>query len=103
MNPGNVLDLVLADSVDLIKKVEITARLGNSNHLCIQIELDTSIDACYKGIHSRNYYRGNYIQAAEDLSLVDWSLMNNMDIIDSWDIFYCNIRKVIDKCIPETQ
>lgn len=103
MNPGNVLDLVLADSVDLIKKVEITARLGNSDHLCIEIELDTSIDACYKGIHSRNYYRGNYMQAAEDLSLVDWSLMNNMDIIDSWDIFYCNIRKVIDKCIPETQ
>ena len=59
LNPSNVLDLVLADSVDLIKKVEITARLGNSDHLCTEIELDTSIDSCYKGIHSRNYYRGN--------------------------------------------
>ena len=103
MDPGNVLDLVLADSVDLIKDLQITTRLGKSDHLCIEVELDTSVDTYYKGIHTKNYYRGNYIQAAEELSHINWSQMGEMDMVDSWNFFYSNVRKVIDNCIPETQ
>ena len=36
LEPGNVLDLVLADSVDLINNLEITTRIGKSDHLCIE-------------------------------------------------------------------
>ena len=103
LEPGNVLDLVLADSVDLINNLEITTRIGKSDHLCIEFGLDTSVDACYKGIHTKNYYRGNYIQAAEDLAKVNWNIMNEMNVIESWNYFYSNVRQVIDSCIPETQ
>ena len=37
--PGNVLDLCLIDDTDLIKNLEITTRLGNSDHLSIEVEL----------------------------------------------------------------
>ena len=105
LEPGNVLDLVLADSVDLINNLEITTRIGKSDHLCIEFGLNTSVDACYKGIHTKNYYRGtcNYIQAAEDLAKVNWNIMNEMNVIESWNYFYSNVRQVIDSCIPETQ
>ena len=68
LEPGNILDLVLADSVDLINNLEITTRIYKSDHLCIEFGLETSVDACYKGIHTKNYYRGNYILAAEELA-----------------------------------
>ena len=29
--------------------------------------------------------------------------MNEMNVIESWNYFYSNVRQVIDSCIPETQ
>ena len=37
--PGNVLDLCLVDNTDIIKEIDNTTRLGNSDHLCLEIEL----------------------------------------------------------------
>ena len=36
--PGNILDLCLVDNTEIIKDIDIT-RLGNSDHLCLEIEL----------------------------------------------------------------
>ena len=72
-------------------------------HFCIEFGLATSVDACYKGIHTKNYYRGNYIQAEEELAKVNWNIMNEINVIESWNYFYSNVRQVIDSCIPETQ
>ena len=40
--------------VDLINNLEITTRIGKSDHLCIEFGLDTSVEACYKGIHTKH-------------------------------------------------
>ena len=93
LEPGNVLDLVLADSVDLIKNLDITTKIGKSDHLCIELEIDTSIDACYKSIHTKNYNRGNYIQAADELSQVNWSLIG----IGIISYRYHKLRKAFSK------
>lgn len=34
-----------------------------------------------------NYYRGNYKQAAEDLSKIQWDKMVDMHMNESWDFF----------------
>ena len=54
-------------------------------------------------IYTKTYYRGNYIQAAEDLAKVNWTIMNEMNVIEPWNYIYSNVRQVIDWCITKTQ
>ena len=37
--PGNTLDLCLVDNTEVIKDIDIITRLGNSDHLCLEIVL----------------------------------------------------------------
>ena len=98
-----VLDLVFVDDIDIISNLEITTRLGNSDHLSIELTLDDSLD-CYNPRHDikRNFYRGDYVKAKELLSAVPWNEMSDMSLQDSCDFFYENINTVIDQTIPET-
>lgn len=87
IDPGNVLDLVFVDTLDFIKNVEITARLGNSDHLSIELEIDSYVDCKSTEIKKRNYYRGNYKLAADELCKIQWEVMTDMSVQDSWDFF----------------
>lgn len=50
----------------------------------------------YKAIQ-RNYYRGNYIAAREELSQVSWTEMDGMDVHDNWDFFLNKLTDCIEK------
>ena len=101
-SPGNILDLILSDNIDFVTNIEITTRLGSSDHMCIKFMLDAAVDVSNRSINNKNYYRGNYQLAAEEVSRIDWLGMNDMDMQESWDYFYSNIRSIIDRYIPET-
>lgn len=101
--PGNVLDLVLIDNVSLISNLEITSRLGCSDHLSIELFLE---DTCTNNTPQRikrNFYKGNYVLAKDMLNNVQWSEMSNMNLHDSCNFFYNEIYNVIEQTIPETQ
>ena len=61
--PGNVLDLVLVDDIDIISNLEIPDRLGCSDHLSIDLILDDDIDHIIPSNRvKRNFFRGNLIK-----------------------------------------
>ena len=74
--PGNVLDLCLTDNLEIIKNIEITTRLGNSDHLSIEAELIFPKKVSKSYAEKRNYYKGDYMSANEKLSNINWSCMN---------------------------
>ena len=67
-----MLDLCETDNPEIIKNIEITTRLGNSDHLSIEIELTFSRKISQSYSEKRNYYKGDYISANRKLSDVDW-------------------------------
>ena len=63
----NVFDLCLIDDTDLIKNLEITTRLGNSDHLSIEVELTFLKSEFNKDSARRNFYKGDYIKTNQKL------------------------------------
>ena len=76
VQPGNVLDLCLTDNLEIIKNIEITTRLGNSDHLSIEAELIFPKKVSRSYAEKRNYYKGDYMSANVKLSNINWSCMN---------------------------
>ena len=70
--PGNVLDLCLVGNTEIIKEIDITTRLGNSDHLCLEIELTFPGTKNNISTKRRNVYRGDYKTASSKLSEIDW-------------------------------
>ena len=98
--PGNILDLCLTDNPDIIRKQEITTRLGNSDHLSIETELTFPRNIPQSCVEKRNFYKGDYISANTKLSEVNWSCMLDMNLEASWQYFSHHISGIIDKTIP---
>ena len=98
--PGNVLDLCVTDNPEIIKNIEITTRLGNSDHLSIEIELTFPRKISQSYSEKRNYYKGDYISANRKLSDVDWKCMIDMDLETSWQYFSNQVSDIINETIP---
>lgn len=98
--PGNILDLCFVDNIDIIKKLEITTRLGNSDHLSIELDLNFHSSDNVSNVKRRNYYRGDYITANRKISEVDWCVMEDLDIEQSWAFFSDTVKEIIEGTIP---
>ena len=98
--PGNVLDLCLVDSSDIIGELDITTRLGNSDHLCLEIELIFPVLTNNITTKKRNFYRGDYKTANSKLSDINWDIMEEMNVEQCWDFFSQNVKEVINDTIP---
>ena len=100
MTPGNVLDLCLVDNTDIIKEIDITTRLGNSDHLCLEIELTFPETKNNISTKKRNFYRGDYKTANSKLSEIEWHVMEDMNVEQCWNFFSENVKTVINDTIP---
>ena len=97
--PGNVLDLCLTDNPNIIKNLEITTRLGNSDHLSVEIELTFPRHISQACTEKRNFYKGDYISANTKLSEVNWSSMLDMNLETSWQYFSNQVSGIINETI----
>ena len=95
-----MLDLCLTDNLEIIKNIEITTRLGNSDHLSIEAELIFPKKVSKSYAEKRNYYKGDYMSANVKLSNINWSCMNEMDIETSWQYFANQVSDIINETIP---
>ena len=98
--PGNVLDLCLTDNPDIIKNLEITTRLGSSDHLSVEIELTFPRHISQSCTEKRNFYKDDYISANTKLSEVNWSSMLDMNLETSWQYFLNQVSGIINETIP---
>ena len=94
--PGNVLDLCLVDNTEIIKDIDITTILGNSDHLCLEIELIFPISKDNISSKKRNFYRGDYKTANSKLLEIDWNVMDEMNVEQCWNYFSENVKTVIN-------
>ena len=98
--PGNVLDLCVTNNSDIIKNIEITTRLGSSDHLSIEIELTFPRIGPHSYTEKRNYYKGDYVNANIKLSDINWSSMLDMDLEASWQFFSEHVNHIVNETIP---
>ena len=99
--PGNVLDLCVTDNSDIVKNLEITTRLGNSDHLSVEIELIFPKHVSQSYTEKRNFYKGDYASANEKLSSVNWACMLDMDLETSWQYFSSEVSNIVNETIPQ--
>ena len=97
---ANILDLILVDKLEIIESVEHRNNLGASDHISMLININ-----CKPVVHSvestkRNYYKGDYQAIRRDLSKVNWELLEELNVEDSYAYFMQNIEKIVDKNIP---
>ena len=97
---GNVLDLCLIDNKDIVKEMDITTRLGNSDHLCIEIELIFPVLTENISTKRRNFYRGDYKSLNSKLTDINWEVMEEMNVEQCWTFFSENVKAVINDTIP---
>ena len=98
--PGNILDLCLVDNRDIINSLDITSRIGNSDHLCIGIELTCPVVEINVDTVRRNFYRGDYKSANVKLSEINWEVMEQIDVEESLKFYSETVKIVVNDTIP---
>ena len=75
---GNIL-VCLVDKTEFIKETDITTRLGNSDHLCFEIELTFPITKDDLSTKKEDVYRSDYKTAnSKYLQYTEMLLMKGM-------------------------
>lgn len=85
---SNILDLFITDSDEIVNNVSYGSSLGASDHISFIVELLCNFKNVERNTVKRNFYKGDYSAARDYLSSVDWSVMNTMNVQDSWNLFY---------------
>ena len=102
---GNVLDIVLTDSPQLLKNLDThdPSEFIKSNHSPITFNINVKIDR--KKIQKRcifNYKKANLSNLNSDLARLDWDhLLNHNDIHVSWGCFKSKFLSLCSKHIPK--
>ena len=89
---ANILDLILVDKLEIIVSVDQRSNLGASDHISMLININ-----CKPVVHSvestkRHYYKGDYQAIRRGLSMVNWELLEELNVEDSYAYFMQNIE-----------
>ncbi|XP_021373499.1 uncharacterized protein LOC110463320 [Mizuhopecten yessoensis] len=99
-NIPSVLDLILTNEENMIDSLEYKSSIGPSDHLSLVFKF-----VCYTedkvGEKPRlKYFKADYAIIREELSKVEWGVMNIMDLTEFWEFFTEIISKVVKQNIP---
>ena len=97
--PGNVLNLCLVDITEIIKDIDIATRLGNCDHLCLEIELIFPMSKDNMTSEKGNFYSGDYKTANSKLLKIEWNVMDDMNVEQCWSYYSENVKKIINDTI----
>ena len=102
---GNVLDILLTDSPQLLRNLDIhdPGEFIKSDHSPITFNINVKLEK--KKVQKRfifNYKKANWSNLNKDLARVDWDhLLNHNDIHVSWECFKSKFLCLCDKHIPK--
>ena len=100
---SNILDLFIVDKSETVDKVTYSSNLGASDHVCFIAELSCTPWVKSTSTLKRNFHKGDYESIRNDLTLVDWQLMENMDMKESWDFLTNKLSETVSKNVPLTK
>lgn len=99
-----ILDLVFSNvkSVTVTKSSEILLPLDNY-HPSLDIAINNTICENPKiKLMSHNFHKANYIEICNFLLKVDWSFLNDGELNENIEHFYCILKQAIKSHVPVT-
>ena len=102
---GKILDVLLCDSLDIIRnlKVEFPGTFVNSDHSPITFTINTivrKVKSAKRSIY--NFKKANWAQLNSELSRVDWlHLLGSNEVKIGWNIFKNKFLALCNKHIPK--
>ena len=104
-NPSR-LDLVFTNEEHMVDELLDHQPLGKSDHVVLSWEFiyrQVQLSDGKKTTPQRlNFRRGRYKDMAKELSAIDWSILDDLEVNDAWDyikdVLLSKIRKFVPKC-----
>ena len=95
----DILDLIIASDIDLLKDVLVGENFGNSNHQIIRFNIVVTYLNDKKKKY-RNYSKGNYVKAIERSNEVDRNTVVKDNVLEGWLNFTQVLLNIRDQCVP---
>ena len=100
-NSGNILDLVISSSEEMVREVNLIGKLGKSDHEMMICELETDVVRANDAKLGRNYNRADCDQMRRYMTR-DWTTeIGNSDVNQIWLQLKKSLETVVAK--HETQ
>ena len=100
-NSGNILDLVLSSCPNLIHSVEEIGKLGNSDHLAIEILIQAQTVSHMRKHKHWNFSKAKFQDMKVELASIPWSDHLQGDIESDWASFKKTFLDTCEKYIPK--
>ncbi|XP_078603467.1 uncharacterized protein LOC144877425 [Branchiostoma floridae x Branchiostoma japonicum] len=99
----SVLDFITNEQ-HTVGELQYLPGLGKGDHCCLNFVINCSREKPPRPEARRNYNKGNYQKAKEDLGGIDWDTeISHMEVSQAWTRFCELLNKVVDECIPLTR
>ena len=99
---GNILDLVLASSNDLVHSVLDYGNLGKSDHRLLRINLSCVSFGQQSSELVPDWSKADFDAIRESISAVDWeNILRDLSGAEAWDVFKQILETEIDRCVPK--
>ena len=101
---NNVLDLLLTDHPEYIRKVEVTDGISGSDHDSVQFSINLTKQRAHKRRRmTYNFKKANFDDFRQLLSKVPWNCcFLSESVNDCWENFKDILFTVADQCIPKS-
>ena len=99
----NILDLLFTNDNSIINSIDHSAPLGSSDHdvLLICVNIPKIIIAPPEP--RLNFSKTDFKGLKEAMSKVDWSILSDLDIDQSWDFLTETLHSNFDTFVPKTK
>ena len=94
------LDLVFTNEPNMIDKVEVLGKLGNSDHNMLFWSAEVRASTLLNSKHIRDYNRGNYEAMRSELQATKWEEVLRGNTCEAWSTFKKRLQDLIDTYIP---
>jgi hypothetical protein len=103
-NRGNTLDLVLSNCSERIHSVEEAGKLGNSDHVAIEIKVKACVEKVVLKKKCTLWKRADYHAMRNEMGLIDWESELGGESTDrAWGKFKEILDKNIEKHVPTVE
>jgi len=104
----NILDLVLTNSVNVIRELSVLPPIGNSDHCLVLFTTALNIDTTCSNTHhhhmpsSYDWKHANYDAIMHELYIVDWNCVFQycFNVQQCWNVFLQILFSVCQKYVP---
>ena len=84
----SLLDLVFTNVEHMVLSIDYLPGLGIRDHAVIIFKVHVYTPITEQAQPKYRYHKGNYASMNDQLSDVDWSLMDNLSVQEAWTFFY---------------